>query len=446
MSVLTRFAPSPTGRLHVGNARTALIAWLFARHASGRFVLRIDDTDGERADAALVRAIEHDLRWLGIDWDEQVQQSARTRVYEAAFAQLERRGRVYPCYETADELAEKRRVLRAQGLPPVYDRAGRALGSADRHAYQAEGRSPHHRFALHDGDVAWSDLIQGEKRFHTRNLSDPVIRRADGTFTYPFASAVDDLEFAISDVIRGEDHVTNTAVQIALIEALAGAPPRFGHLPLLVDTAGQGLSKRLGSLTLEALRAKGIEPRAVAGFLAALGTSLAPRPDLGLAVLVQTFHLEAYGRAPPRFEEEALARFNADVLHALPFVEAQPRLEALGIGAVDRGFYEVIRPNLEHLSDLVTWWAICHRPLMPVIEDPEFLAEALDRLPAGPLDADAAARWLDDLKEATGRRGKALYRPLRLALSGREHGPPLAQLATLIGRTRVVARLRGEIS
>jgi len=444
MSIATRFAPSPSGLLHIGNARTALVNWLFARAHDGRFILRLDDTDAPRSRDDFAAAIEEDLRWLGLDWAEGDRQSERLERYEAAFATLADAGRVYACYETPDELEAKRKAQRARGRPPIYDRAGRRLTGAERSAFEAGGRVPHWRFALDDREVVWRDLIQGDKRFLGARLSDPVVRRADGRPTYTFASAVDDVELGITHVIRGEDHVTNTAVQIQIIEALSGPVPTFAHLPLLVDADGKSLSKRLGSLSLQALREQGLEPMAINAVLATLGTGDAPRPAFCPQDLATDFALEKFGRAPPRFEPKVLERLNADLLHAMPFEVAAPRLEALGMTGADEHFWLAVRPNLERFADAVHWWAVCHAALAPVIEEPEYLRAAAELLPEGELDEDAFAAWTDALRQHTGRRGKALFRPLRLAITAREHGPALAHLLPIIGRERVRARLCGE--
>lgn len=446
MSVVTRFAPSPTGLLHIGNARTALVNWLFARAESGRFLLRLDDTDDERSTAAFAEAIEEDLRWLGLDRDARHRQSERLDRYAAASARLETAGRVYTCYETPEELEAKRRAQRARGRPPIYDRAGRRLTAAEQRAYEAEGRRPHLRFALDDAEVAWSDLIQGAKGFAGSRLSDPVIRRADGRPTYVLASVIDDLDLGVTHVIRGEDHVTNTAVQIQIMAALGGTPPDFGHLPLLADVHGRSLSKRLGALGLRALRERGLEPMAVNALLASLGTPHAPRIVHEPRALVEGFALDAFGRAPPRFDPGALDRLNAELVHTMPFEAARPRLEAMGMAGVDERFWLAVRPNLERLADAMHWWTVCRAALAPLVEEPDFLAVAAKLLPPGELDEAAFERWAEALKETTGRRGKALFRPLRLALTGREHGPPLARLLPIIGRERVEARLRGEVA
>lgn len=435
-----RFAPSPTGRLHLGNARTALVNWLAAAQAGGTFVLRIDDTDRERSRPELVAAIEEDLAWLGLEPAERATQSSRDALYESRFAALVRAGRAYPAFETADELAAMRQRLRARHLPPRYDRAALALSEADREALVAAGRVPHWRLQLSDRLVEFVDGVRGPQAIELRHLSDPVLRRADGSFTYTFASVVDDLDLAITDVIRGEDHLTNTAVQIDLMQALGGAVPAFAHLPLILDAAGGKISKRLGATTLAECRANGIEALAVAQMLAALGTGQAPRPEATLADLAADFDLAAFGTAQPRLAEGELERHSAQVLHRLPFTAVRDRLVGLGLDALDEPFWEAVRGNLERLGDAAEWWQVCRRPLAPVVEEPDYLALAAGTLEAAP---DAAA-WLDELKSATGRKGKALFHPLRLALTARERGPDLPTLLTLMGKDRALARLHGR--
>jgi glutamyl-tRNA synthetase len=445
LTASTRFAPSPTGRLHVGNARVALLNWLLARAAAGQFLLRIDDTDAKRSRPELVQAIEDDLRWLGLDWDARYSQSERTAAYDDAFARLRDAGAAYPCYETPEELAAKRAAQRAAGRPPVYDRAALRLNDTERRALEGEGRRAHWRFRLPDRPIRWDDLIQGAKTVPPGAVSDPVIRRADGSPTFLFAGAVDDGELAVTHVLRGEDHVTNTGAQLALIEALGWPAPRFGHLPLLVDAAGKGLSKRLGGLSLEALRDEGLEPGALLGYLAVLGTGREPRPVATPADLLDGFNLSAYSRAPPRFDVEQLHRLSVTAVRDMPFDAVRVRLQALGAEGADAAFWDMVRPNVASFAEAAAWWAICHAPLVPVIDaaDRDMLAGAADLLPEF-LDGDDYDGWLARLQAASGRKGKALFRPLRLALTGREHGPELRLLLTQLPRFRVEARLRGR--
>ena len=440
---VVRFAPSPTGHLHLGNARIAVANWLFARRHGGHFLLRIDDTDGERSDLAFEAAIREDLAWLGLGWDGEARQSERAAAYDAAFARLQDSGRAYSCYETPDELAALRQHQRARGEPRRYDRASLALRPADRERLQAEGRRPHWRLRLPEGELAFDDMVLGRRTFAARDLSDPVLRRGDGTATYLFASAVDDADLTITHVIRGEDHVTNTALQLAVLAALGRPSPRFAHLPLIGDAEGRGFSKRLGALSLRSLREQGIEPRAIVLTLAALGTAEAADPARTEADLVAGFSLEAYGRAPPRLVLDDLPRFSAAVLHHLPFEGVAGRLRELGLDGIDAAFWQAIRGNLARLEDAREWWEVCRRPLAPVVTDPELLAAAADLLPDR-LDEPNFAAWTEALKARTGRKGKALFHPLRLALTAREHGPELKHLLPLLGRERALARLRGE--
>ena len=439
---VVRFAPSPTGYLHLGNARVAVVNWLFARRYGGRFVLRIDDTDRERSEPAYEQAIREDLAWLGLGWDAVLRQSGRGELYAAAFAKLKSAGQVYACYETADELGAARERQRAQGAPPRYDRRALRLSEPERAAAEAAGRRPYWRLRLPDAEFAFDDLVLGPRRFLAHDLSDPVLLREDGSATYLFASALDDAELGISHVIRGEDHVTNTALQLAVLQALERPPPQFAHLPLIGDAAGRQFSKRLGDLSLRALREQGVEPLAIVATLAALGTAEAPDPATSMDRLVAGFALDAYGRAAPKVLVDDLPRFSAAVLHHLPFPEVASRLREQGLGGIDAAFWDAIRGNLAKLEDARLWWEVCSRPLRPEVTDRELLSAAADHLPQ---DLEAGfAGWIEALKAATGRKGKALFHPLRLALTGRERGPELKHLLPLLGRERALDRLRGK--
>ena len=441
---VTRFAPSPTGRLHVGNIRTALHNWMLARKASGRFLLRIDDTDAARSREEYVDAIRADLAWLGLEPDGEERQSARLAIYEAAFEKLRAAGRVYPCWETAQELELKRKVALGRGLPPVYNRAALALSEAERAAKKAAGDMPHWRFLLdHAEPIVWQDGIRGPQKFDPAQFSDPVVRRADGSWLYMLPSAVDDVEMGVSQVLRGEDHVSNTAVQIQIFTALhaagvgaANSTPSFAHEALLVGSEGK-LSKRLGSLGCDAFRTRGIEPAAIVALLARLGTSLPVEPIADRAVLLETFDLATFGRAPARFDEAELDRLNAALVHQMNYAEVADRLPA----RMDEVGWHAIRPNLSHVAEAADWWRLVTGP----IEQPEFSDE--DR--AYLAEAARLLAWSDDpwhtltaaLKEATGRKGKPLFLPLRQALTGMDHGPDMGELLPLIGEAEARARL-----
>ncbi len=440
MSVCVRFAPSPTGLLHLGNARTALVNWLFARRHGGVFVLRMDDTDGGRSTAEFAGSIETDLRWLGLDWDRFARQSDRLALYAAAVEKLKAAGLLYPCYETAAELDLKRKLQTARRLPPVYDRAALKLTASDRERLEGEGRRPHWRFRLSHERVDWADEVRGPSHIETASLSDPVLVREDGVPLYTLASVVDDAAFGVTHIIRGEDHVTNTAPQIELFRALGAPPPAFAHLALLVGKDGEGLSKRLGSLSLAALRDQGIEPMAVASLLAHLGTSQPVEPGQALADLAKDFSLHSFGRAPARFDPDELALLSAKVLHGMEYEAAKARLPA----SVPEALWNAVRGNIAYLSEAAAWVPVADGPLTPVVSEPDFLAQAAALLPPGPFDAGAWSAWTNAVKQATGRKGKALFLPLRLALTAREHGPEMQLLLPLIGPERTRARLSGQ--
>ena len=443
MNVKVRFAPSPTGRIHAGNIRTALFNWLFARKMGGRLLLRLDDTDKERSTEEFARGIEEDLSWLGIDWAKKVRQSERFDRYNAAVESLKREGRLYPAYETPEELELKRKRQLVRGRPPVYDRAALKLTEEDKSRFESEGRKPHWRFKLEQRDVVWDDLVRGRQHVDAASLSDPVLVRADGTYLYTLPSVVDDVDLGITHVIRGEDHVVNTAPQIQLFEALRATPPAFGHHSLLVTAEGQALSKRDRSLSIEGLRQDGIEVPAVASYLATLGTSHPVAPHASLDELVQRFDFSKLSRAPARFDPVELRTLNAKILHILPFSAVAPRLRATGVGGGE-GFWEAVRGNLARLNEAKLWWRIAQGPLKPVIEDRELCHMAARLLPPEPWDDATWSAWSSAVKAATGITGKALFQRLRLALTGEEQGPELKHLLPLIGRRRAAARLEGH--
>jgi glutamyl-tRNA synthetase len=440
MNVVTRFAPSPTGRLHVGNIRTALHNWLWAKQAGGRFLLRLDDTDRERSSEEHVDSIRSDLAWLGLDPDEEHRQSDRFDRYEAALERLAEAGRAYPAYETAQELELKRKVQLGRGLPPVYDRAALDLTDSERSRLESEGRRPHWRFKLdHRSPIEWDDLVRGRQHFEPHLLSDPVIRREDGSWLYMLPSAVDDIDMAVSHVVRGEDHVTNTALQIQMFEALGAPVPAFAHEALLVGAEGK-LSKRLGSLGTESMREAGIEPIALVAKLARIGTSLPVEPVTEPAPLIESFDFATFGRAPARFDMEELAGLNARILHRLPFESVAARLPE-GMKAED---WEAIRPNLARVADAADWWDILHGHVeaAAAAEDRAFLGEAAEAAEAIDWTASPWPALTAALKARTGRAGKSLFLPLRRAITGRDSGPEMAALLPLIGRDETIARLR----
>ena len=440
--VRVRFAPSPTGRIHIGNARTALLNHLYALQNHGSFLLRFDDTDAERSRDEYAQSIKVDMAWLGIVPDSLVKQSDRLALYEAAAEKLRTAGLLYPCYESADELDRKRKRQQARGLPPVYDRSALALTAQERAALEAEGRKPHWRFKLAGTIVAWPDLVRGPSHIDCTSLSDPVLVRGDGSCLYTFTSVVDDLDLDITHIIRGEDHVTNTAVQIQIFEGLGGQVPVFGHHNLLTNASGEGLSKRSGALSLTGLREAEIEPLAVAVLAVLTGSSDAVHPVTDMAELVQVMNLSHISRNPARFDLAELEALSARTLHGFGFAAVQTRLAARGIaGPKAEAFWLALRGNLAKLSDAAYWWECVEGRGGSLAEEPEFLAAARECLPAGPLDSSSWNLWTQALKTRTGRKGRALFHPLRLALTGREQGPELAALLPLMGQSIVAARL-----
>lgn len=440
MTVITRFAPSPTGHLHVGNIRAALHNWLWARKAGGQFLLRLDDTDLERSRVEYADAIRDDLQWLGLGWDGEEKQSARFALYEEKFEALKAAGRVYPAYETAQELDLRRKVLLGRGLPPVYDRAALSLTPEQIAAYEAEGRVPHWRFKLdHDQPIVWTDLIRGEQRFDPKLLSDPVVRRSDGSWLYLLPSVIDDADMRVTHVLRGEDHVSNTATQIQMFAALSAPLPAFAHEALLTGSEGK-LSKRLGSLGIAHFREAGIEPMALASLLARLGSSMPIEPFTNMAPLVESFDFAHFGRAPARFDEGELAALNQKIVHQMDFDAVAGRLP----GGMDASAWAAIRPNVETVAGAADWWRIVTGPIdrpEAAAEDRDYLATAHDILSETPFDADIWRALTAALKERTGRKGKTLFLPLRRALTGLDHGPDMAALLPLIGKNEALTRL-----
>jgi glutamyl-tRNA synthetase len=443
MTTIVRIAPSPTGLLHVGNIRTALINYLYTRKHGGQFMLRIDDTDTERSKQEYEDAILEDLGWLGLRHEIFARQSERSADYEAAAAKLRAAGLLYPCYETAEELDRRRKRQLAAHKPPVYDRAALNLTADDRAKLEAQGRAPHWRFKLSTSNVHWRDMVRADVNIDTATLSDPVLIREDGRFLYTLPSVVDDIDFKISHVMRGEDHVVNTAVQIEITRALGAEPPAYAHTTLLLGKGGEALSKRIGSLSMRDLRAEGIEPMAVLSLLSKLGTSDAVVPRLHMDELIAEFDLGHMGRAPAQFDLDELKNLNHKLYHITPFTDVEARLAALGVlGAED--FWLAVRDNLQTLNEAREWWSVITGPLTPEATDPAILSAAAETLPAGALDESAWGPWTQAISAKTGAKGKALFQPLRLALTARPHGPEMKKLLPLIGRERALKRLQGQ--
>ncbi len=443
MTVAVRFAPSPTGVLHVGSVRTALIVWLCARKNKGSFMLRIDDTDLVRSKEENVDDIMAGLKWLGLDWDSFARQRDRNADYDKAIQKLKDSGRLYPCYETEEELALKRKVQLSRSLPPIYDREALSLTDEQKAKYDAEGRKPHWRFKLNHDPIIWQDLVRGHVEFHGKDMTDPVLIREDGRPLYHICSVIDDIDFGITHIVRGEDHVSNTASHVQMFEALGATPPQFAHVTLLGDMEGKKLSKRKGSFSLASLRDEvGIEPMAIISLMSRIGTSDPIEPLATLQDAVDSFDFSKFSRNLPKFDEDELYRLNAKILHKMEFADVQERLNSLGMTDVDEAFWLAVRPNLELLADIQDWWQVAKGPVTPVIEDPEFTRIAAELLPEGPWDSTTWEQWVNAIKAKTERKGKALFMPLRLSITGQEHGPELKELLPLIGRQRVLERLK----
>ena len=441
-AIKVRFAPSPTGRLHVGNLRTALVNYLFARKIGGKFMLRIDDTDTERSTAAFETDIRADLEWMDMGWDCEDRQSSRLERYDEALAQLCEVGRAYACYETQEELSLKRKAQLSAGRPPVYDRAGLKLNLFDKEKLVAEGRRPHWRFLLNDTEVRWHDMVRGDVAYHMSSLSDPVLMREDGRVIYTMASVVDDIDHGITHILRGEDHVTNSAAQIQLFEALGASAPTMGHVALLAGVDGESLSKRLGSLSINELREKGIESVAIASLLSRIGTADPVEAEADMESIIAGFDISRFGRATAKFDPAELEKLNSQIIQDMSFDSVKEQLTAAGVDC-DGLFWETVRGNITVVSEAKVWWDICIGEITPVIESKEVTKAAAALLPSGPLDSSIWKEWTNAIAVETGVKGKGLFMPLRHALTGRDSGPELAPLLAIIGRERILARLNG---
>ena len=436
MKPVVRFAPSPTGNIHIGNLRPALINWLFAKTHDGTFILRFDDTDQNRSKQEYMDNIREDLTWLGLTWDRIEQQSTRFDRYEAVAQELRDKDLLYACYETSEELDFKRKRQMARSMPPVYDRAALKLTADEIAAFEAEGRKPHWRFKMQQKIVVWQDLVRGEQHIDTGSLSDPVLIRADGTWLYTLASIIDDIDMGVTHIIRGEDHVANTGVQLEIFEALGAKFPTFGHHNLLVGKDGEGLSKRLGSLSIRELRERELEPMSVMSLSATIGSSNPVKPYADMAALSADFDISKLSRAAARFDADELINLNAKLLHEMDFADVKIRLADLGLeGDFAQNIWVATKANIVKFSDIKIWADIAQGKAKPIVaaDDKQFIAAALELLPQGDYDETTWGTWTKAIKDATGRKGKNLFMPLRLALTGLDHGAELKTLLPIIG-------------
>ena len=441
MSFCLRFAPSPTGYLHVGNARVALINWLLAKKNHGKFILRIDDTDVKRSDKKYLKAIEEDLSWMGLNWDKKEYQSSRTEIYQKVFSQLKESKKIYPCYETKEELALKRKSQLSRGLPPIYDRSALKLTAQKKENFEKQGVKPYWRFYLKSKNIDWNDLVHGNFKFSNISLSDPVVFRSDGVPLFTISSVVDDVDMNITHIIRGDDHITNSAAQIEIFSALDKKPPIFCHLPLVQDASGEGLSKRIGSLSIRDIREKGIDPMAVNSVLARLGSSDPIRPFCDIQDLLEDFDIGRFSKSSPKFSLSETFRINTQLLQKLSFQEIVKRTGKLQ--NLNANFWDVIKENIETIDDIKEWQKVCFGSINPIIEDAEFLTDVEKLLPEEKFDQNTWGKWIEKIKAETDRKGENLFMPLRLAITGFKHGPELKKLLPVIGREKVVSRLKG---
>ncbi|MBR5154152.1 MAG: glutamate--tRNA ligase [Alphaproteobacteria bacterium] len=436
-NIKVRFAPSPTGWIHIGNVRTALFNYLWTKKMGGEMLLRIDDTDVVRSKKEYEDGVYDALNWLGIKWDEKARQSERVNRYDEVVEKLKLEGRIYACYDTPEELEFKRKRLMAKGLPPIYDRQALKYTPEDIKRFEEEGRKPHYRFKLIDSEIVWNDAVRGICKYDATKLSDPIIIREDGSYLYHLPSVIDDVDFGITHIVRGEDHATNTATQIQMFEALGGKVPTFAHLPLLTGKEGK-LSKRLGSLGIRELREEGIEAMAISSFLAKLGTSEDIRSFYSLEELAETLDFNKIGRSQPKFDEEELKKFNTKLIHGMPYEALK---ETFG---VSQEFWDDVKGNLEIAKDVLLWDNICNKEIEPMIEDKDFTLEASGLLPNSEFNIETFGQWMNDVKAKTGRKGKELFHPIRMALTGEANGPELKTLLPLIGYDKAYKRLRGQ--
>lgn len=443
MKVVSRFAPSPTGYLHVGNARAAIITWLFVRKLGGEFILRIDDSDAERSKQEYEDEIEASLKWMGLNWDRKERQKDRGARYAEVIQELKDKGRLYPCYETKEELDLQRKTLLGRKLPPIYDRSSLKLSPEQIAEFESQGRKPHWRFKLEHEPIEWDDLIRGPVSFKGQDMSDPVLIREDGRPLYHLCSVIDDIDYNVTHIVRGEDHVSNTAAHVQMFKAIGADVPICAHLPLISDADGGKLSKRIGSLSMKDLREEEeLEPMSLISLMARMGSSDPIEAFTKIEDVIPNFDFSKFSRNTPKFDIEELRRLNAKILHETAYEDVADRLP----DTVDADFWLAVRPNLEKLSDIGEWARIAKGPVETVIEDTEYTTQAASLLPPAPWDKNTWSTWISAIKDTTGRKGKELFMPLRLGLTGMQHGPELANMLPLIGREEAIARLTGQNS
>ncbi|MDC3084704.1 glutamate--tRNA ligase [Gammaproteobacteria bacterium] len=440
-----RFAPSPTGDLHIGNARTLILNYVYSKSISGELILRIDDTDKDRSEERFYSSIIKDVEWLKISISAIEKQSSKTEKYKKIRDYLIKEGYLYPCYETDEELNRLRKVSLSGGLPPIYDRASLKLTKQEIKDHEANGIKPYWRFKLDRENITWNDLIRGEQTIACNSFSDPVLIRADGTFLYTLPSVVDDIDMGITHVLRGEDHVSNTATQIQLFKILGSNVPNFGHHSLMVQKDGSRMSKRIGSMSLKDIRDSGIEPMTLLNYCARIGTSDAIEAFQSIDQLVNNYSLTKISRSPARFSFEELMGLNKKVLQNISFRTLAKRLIDLDIEGKDAEiFWDTVKTNINTINEAQKWWNIVkddkiNIDLRQINRD--FLKIAQETLPITPWNDKTWSIWTDEISQKTGLKGRELFLPLRIALTGENSGPELAKFILLLGRDLVLSRL-----
>jgi glutamyl-tRNA synthetase len=442
--IKTRFAPSPTGLLHVGSVRPALVNYLFAKRHNAQFILRIDDTDLSRSTDYFKEQILIDLAWLGLSWDDLFFQSARIDRYNNVVADLLDQDRLYQCFETPEELDIKRKLMLSNGKPPIYDRAGLHLSNQQKNQYLAQGRKPHYRFKMLAGEIAWHDLIRQNVKYNALDISDPIVIREDGSFTYMLCSAIDDADYNITHIFRGQDHINNTAIQIQMLEAMGASIPIFGHLSFLTAKDDK-ISKRVGGFELATLRNNHINPMAISSFFTYIGTSKALSATNNMNELIDNFEVSSFSASPTIYNPQDLVLLNHKLLIQLTYSDVKCKLAEIGATEVDEEFWMAIRANLDNISQLTNWWNICKNQPSEFdhsVLDKDFCNIAARTFPEGQIDQTTWNTWTKKISEQTGKKGKNLFMPLRIALTGLDHGPEMRILLTLISREEILKRLK----
>ena len=438
---LTRFAPSPTGRLHIGNARSAILNWIFAKKNNGDFILRIDDTDIERSKDSYIELIKKDLQWLNLSWSKTFKQSERKKIYNKRIEELKNNGRLYPCFESQEELLLKRKSLLSSGKPPIYDRSSLKLSEKEKENYLAKGTKPHWRFFINEKKIYWNDLIRGEVSFESENLSDPILIREDGSLLYHLPSVIDDISENITHIIRGEDHISNTAFHIQIFEALKSNSPTFGHHSLLIDKEGKGMSKRMNSFSIDDIQKKGFENLTILNYLSTIGTSNNLTFETEVSKLIELFEISDLAKSTAKFNEDDLIKINSNILKKIEFKEASNKLKKINIHKSNEEFWNLIKNNINFLNEAIEWWAIVNDDKIYVNDKNDFLIQCASVLPSEPYDINTWEDWLKEIKKLSKKTGKDLFMPLRMALTGKKNGPEIKYLLPLLTKAQIIKRL-----